>query len=582
MKKNYLPLIILVASTTLFFGCSRMDSQMNSEKKDVVTQAQVDSAYELPVYDADNARNEVEPLVKPSFQFYGLMGVREESNSMVLGTVRTLNQPESNIPQEEVNRENYDQQDDNPVKLVTQQPVSTFSIDVDTGSYANVRRLLAAGQLPPTDAVRAEEMINYFDYAYPVPESTTPFSVTRELAQTPWNPNTLLLHIGLQGYDMPVDQLPSSSLVFLIDVSGSMQSPNKLELLKSSLKLLTNQLDAKDKVSIVVYAGASGVVLQPTAGNKKSQIIRALEQLEAGGSTNGADGIHLAYSMAEEAFIKDGINRVIIATDGDFNVGTVNHEQLMDLIEEKRKSGIALSTLGFGTGNYNDYLMEQLADHGNGNYAYIDNLNEAQKVLVDEMNSTLMTIAKDVKIQVEFNPALVSEYRLIGYENRQLKREDFNNDKVDAGEIGAGHTVTAIYEIALVGSKGNRIEELRYQPTVETSINSNELAHLRVRYKQPDSDKSQLLEWPITQDQQLASLQEASNAFRFSTAVAGFAQQLRGGQYLEEFGYPQIFELARAARGDDPFGYRGNFIQMVQLAQSLTTSHASLQTSSLE
>ena len=580
MKKNYLPLIVLVASTTLFFGCSRMDSQMNSEKKDVVTQAQVDSAYELPVYDADNARNEVEPLVKPSFQFYGLMGVREESNSMVLGSVRTI---DNNIPQEDVNRENYDHKDDNPIKQATQQPVSTFSIDVDTGSYANVRRLLAAGQLPPGDAVRSEEMINYFDYAYPLPESTTtPFSVIRELAQTPWNPDTLLLHIGLQGYDMPVDQLPASNLIFLIDVSGSMRRPNKLELLKSSLKLLTNQLDTKDKVSIVVYAGASGVVLQPTAGNKKAQIIRALEQLKAGGSTNGADGIRLAYSLAEEAFIKDGINRVIIATDGDFNVGTVNHEQLMDLIEEKRKSGIALSTLGFGTGNYNDYLMEQLADHGNGNYAYIDNLNEAQKVLVDEMNSTLMTIAKDVKIQIEFNPALVSEYRLIGYENRQLKREDFSNDKVDAGEIGAGHTVTAIYEIALVGSKGNRIEELRYQPAAETSTNSNELAHLRVRYKQPESDKSKLLEWPITQDQQLTSLQEASNAFRFSAAVAGFAQQLRGGQYLEEFGYSQILELAQIARGDDPFGYRGGFIQMVQLAQSLTTSHASLQTNRTE
>ena len=580
MKKNYLPLIMIVASTTFFIGCSRMDSQVGSEKKDVATQAQVDSAYELPPYDSDNTRNEVEPAVKPSFQFYGLLGVSEERNSMVIGSVRNI---DNNIPQEDVNRENYDHKDDNPIKQVAQQPVSTFSIDVDTGSYANVRRLLTSGQLPPKDSVRSEEMINYFDYAYPVPESATiPFSVTRELAQTPWNPNTLLLHIGLQGYDMPADQLPASNLVFLIDVSGSMRRPNKLELLKSSLKLLTNQLDTKDKVSIVVYAGASGVVLQPTAGNKKAQIIRALEQLKAGGSTNGADGIRLAYSLAEEAFIKDGINRVIIATDGDFNVGTVNHEQLIDLIEEKRKSGIALSTLGFGTGNYNDYLMEQLADHGNGNYAYIDNLNEAQKVLVDEMNSTLMTIAKDVKIQVEFNPALVSEYRLIGYENRQLKREDFSNDKVDAGEIGAGHTVTAIYEIALVGSKGNRIEELRYQPTTGTSIKSNELAHLRVRYKQPDSDKSQLLEWPITQDQQLTSLQDASDTFQFSAAVAGFAQQLRGGQYLEEFGYQQILELARIARGGDPFGYRGGFIQMVQLAQSLTSSHVSLQTGSSE
>ena len=534
--KKYLMLTIIVAMTVFFIGCSQQVGQTKAKEQSV-------------------------------FDYYSLL-----SDSSSLKAYSDPWPSENVIKSEKVNREKYDHQEDNPIKLAAQQPVSTFSIDVDTGSYANVRRLLMSGNLPSKDTIRAEEMINYFDYAYPLPESTTtPFSVTRELAQTPWNPDTLLLHIGLQGYDMPVEQLPASNLVFLIDVSGSMQYPDKLELLKSSLKLLTNQLDARDKVSIVVYAGASGVVLQPTAGNKKAQIIRALEQLEAGGSTNGADGIRLAYSLAEEAFIKDGINRVIIATDGDFNVGTVNHEQLMDLIEEKRKSGIALSTLGFGTGNYNDYLMEQLADHGNGNYAYIDNLNEAQKVLVDEMNSTLMTIAKDVKIQVEFNPALVSEYRLIGYENRQLKREDFTNDKVDAGEIGAGHTVTAIYEIALVGSKGNRIEELRYQPTAETSINSNELAHLRVRYKQPESDKSKLLEWPITQDQQLTSLQEASNAFRFSAAVAGFAQQLRGGQYLEEFGYPQILELAQISRGDDPFGYRGGFIQMVQLAQSLTT-----------
>jgi Ca-activated chloride channel family protein len=345
------------------------------------------------------------------------------------------------LASEPVDREEYAHLVDNGIKLAAENPVSTFSIDVDTGSYSNVRRMLTHGQIPRQDAVRTEEMVNYFSYDYPVPEDKkTPFSIHTEMTATPWNPDTKLLHVGIKGYDVAKDQLPPSNLVFLVDVSGSMNSADKLGLLKSSLTLLSKQLSHEDRISIAVYAGAAGAVLPPTAGDQTATIQAALDALSAGGSTNGGAGIRLAYNLAEQGFIKNGINRVIIATDGDFNVGTVNFEALKDLVEEKRKTGISLTTLGFGSGNYNDHLMEQLADVGNGNYAYIDTLHEAQKVLVDEISSTLNTIAKDVKIQIEFNPDVVAEYRLIGYENRLLNREDFNNDKIDAGEIGAGHT----------------------------------------------------------------------------------------------------------------------------------------------
>ncbi|MBT8443868.1 MAG: VWA domain-containing protein, partial [Gammaproteobacteria bacterium] len=356
-------------------------------------------------------------------------------------------------PSEPLDRENYDHFDENPVKLVSDHPVSTFSIDVDTGSYSNVRRFLNGGTLPPEDAVRVEELINYFSYDYPVPDSLDqPFSVSTDVAAAPWNADKLLLQIGIKGYELSTAERKSANLVFLVDVSGSMNSQDKLPLLKNALKMLTRQLSAEDRVSMVVYAGASGIVLEPTAGDEHARISRALDQLTAGGRTNGASGIRMAYDMAEEGFIEGGINRVVLATDGDFNVGTVDFDALIDIVERERKVGTSLTTLGFGSGNYNDHLMEQLADAGNGNHAYIDTLNEARKVLVDQLGSTLQTIAKDVKIQVEFNPAVVAEYRLIGYENRVLRREDFNNDKIDAGEIGAGHTVTAIYELALVDS----------------------------------------------------------------------------------------------------------------------------------
>jgi Ca-activated chloride channel family protein len=470
-----------------------------------------------------------------------------------------------------LDRENYAHFDENPVKLVAEHPVSTFSIDVDTGAYANVRRFLREGRLPVHDAVRVEELINYFSYNYQTPaDKRRPFSVTTAIAPAPWDSNRHLLQIGIKGYDIGKEVLPPANLVFLIDVSGSMRSANKLELLKTSLKLLARHLRKQDRISIVVYAGASGVVLQPVAGDAGGQIIAALDALTAGGSTNGGDGIRLAYAMAEQAFIKNGINRVLLATDGDFNVGTVNFEALKNLVEEKRKSGIALTTLGFGTGNYNDRLMEQLADAGNGNYAYIDNLNEAQKVLVEQMSATMLTIAKDVKIQIEFNPETVVEYRLIGYENRALRREDFANDKVDAGEIGAGHTVTALYEIVLRGSAGRRVEPLRYaakQPPREGE--TEELAFLRIRYKLPESEKSELMEWPLKKAGMLADLSQATEDFRFSAAVAAFGQMLRGGKYTGEMSYERVAELARNARGNDRFGYRGEFIQLVNLARSL-------------
>src|SRR5688572_4065143 len=389
------------------------------------------------------------------------------------------------VYQQSTNTERYEHKDDNPVHLVTEQPVSTFSIDVDTGAYANVRRFLNGGQLPPQDAVRVEEMINYFDYRYAPPASRdVPFRVATEVAPAPWNPQALLMKIGIKGFEVAAAERPPANLVFLIDVSGSMQSPDKLPLLKNAFRLLTDQLTARDRVSMVVYAGNSGVVLEPTAGDQKHKIREAIDRLEAGGSTNGAEGIERAYELAKAAHIPRGINRVVLATDGDFNVGVVNFDALVDMAERHRESGTALTTLGFGSGNYNDKLLEQLADAGNGNYAYIDSLGEARKVLVAELSSTLFTIAKDVKIQVEFNPAQVAEYRLVGYENRMLAREDFNNDKVDAGEIGAGHRITALYEVIPVGAKG-RIDDLRYAAPATKSAGNGELANVKLRYKMP-------------------------------------------------------------------------------------------------
>lgn len=471
--------------------------------------------------------------------------------------------------QQETNTEKYAHLNDNPVQLTIENPVSTFSIDVDTGSYSNVRRMLNNGSLPPADSVRAEEFINYFDYGYEPPRDLSqPFSVTTEIAPAPWSNQRHLLLIGIQGYKVAKEKIPASNLVFLIDSSGSMNSSDKIELLKASFKQMVAQLREQDRVSIVVYAGSAGLVLPPTPGNEHKKIIGALNQLQAGGSTNGGAGIELAYKMAQKAFIEHGVNRVILATDGDFNVGTVSTEALKTLIADKRKSGIALTTLGFGQDNYNDELAEQLADIGNGNHFYIDTLNEGRKVLVDELSATTLTIAKDVKIQIEFNPTIVTEYRLIGYANRMLKREDFNNDKIDAGDIGAGHNVTALYEITLQGSGGQQVDPLRYGNSDKKIEKGSELAFLRLRYKKPESDTSQLIEQPI---EKTTIAKESSERLRFATAVAAFADSLRGGTHLESFGTDKIASLARSSLGSDAFGYRAEFVSLIERTNKLQT-----------
>ncbi len=488
----------------------------------------------------------------------------------VMGIVAPQPSVAAAAPPPAVEREQYHPITAHAITRTVEQPVSTFSIDVDTGSYSNVRRFLNQGALPPPDAVRVEEMINYFDYHYPAPKSREqPFALLTEIAPSPWNSHNHLLRVALQSYRLDPAELPPANLVFLVDVSGSMQSPDKLDLLKSGLKLLLKQMDRQDSVALVVYAGASGVVLEPTAGDQRARIESALDSLSAGGSTNGGAGIRLAYQMARQAFKMGGINRILLATDGDFNVGTTDFATLKALVEQERRDGIALTTLGFGSGNYNDHLMEQLADAGNGNYSYIDSVREAHKVLVAQMGGTLHTLAQDVKIQIEFNPAQVSEYRLIGYENRQLNREDFNNDKVDAGEIGAGHSVTALYEITLAGQP-TAIEPLRYAapPAAATADEprSNELAHLRLRYKRPQQEQSQLLEEVVTRSQITPT---ASESLGFAAAVAAFGQRLRGSSTLGSFDYPAILALARQHKGADEEGYRGELVQLITLSQSL-------------
>lgn len=473
-------------------------------------------------------------------------------------------------------REDYNPIEENDFQLARSQPLSTFSIDVDRASYSNVRRFLDMGQLPPKDAVRIEELINYFDYDYPQPEGDTPFSLDTEISEAPWNRRHKLVRIGLQGRDVDLDALPPSNLVFLLDVSGSMSDANKLPLLKSALGLLVRELGARDRVSVVVYAGATGVALPPTAGDRPDEIMAALEQLEPGGTTAGAAGIEKAYELARENFIEGGNNRVILATDGDFNVGVSSEGALVRLIERERENDVFLTVLGFGTGNLQDAKMEQLANHGNGNYAYIDSLLEAKKVLVTEMGGTLLTIAKDVKIQVEFNPAKVLAYRLIGYENRMLRDRDFNDDSKDAGELGAGHSVTALYEVIPVGAETNvslpELDELNYQQTEvsEEAQDSDELMLVKLRYKQPEGDESQLISQPVIDAG--VRLDATSESFRFAAAVAEFGMLLRDSQYKGDASWQEVLALARDARGNDPQGYRNEFLQLVQNAQLISNS----------
>lgn len=476
-----------------------------------------------------------------------------------------------------MNTENYKHIDDNGYKLVNKDPLSTFSADVDRASYSNVRRFINGGSLPPADAVRIEEMINYFKYDYEQPKGADPFSITMEQSFCPWNPKHRLVHIGLQGKRIETDNLPASNLVFLIDVSGSMQSPDKLPLVKASLRLLVNELRPNDRVALVVYAGAAGEVLPSTPGNKKDVILQAIDKLEAGGSTAGGAGINLAYKVAKQNFLEKGNNRVILCTDGDFNVGTSSEGDLTRLIEEKRKDGVFLTVLGYGTGNYQDAKMESLADKGNGNYAYIDNLQEANKTLVTEMGGTLLTIAKDVKIQVEFNPAKVKAYRLVGYENRVLNNEDFNNDKKDAGEIGSGHTVTALYEIIPAGSNESvaGTDPLKYQQTLtaSTAAATDEMLTIKFRYKKPDGETSILMTRTLTDDKGAATA-ITSNDFRFASAVAAFGMLLRDSEHKGEASYDKVLELARGAKGKDNEGYRAEFIRLVEAAKLLKQSAA--------
>lgn len=459
--------------------------------------------------------------------------------------------------------ERYDGREVSPIHHVRADPVSTFSVDVDTGAYANMRRFVGQGQLPPRDAVRTEELINYFRYAYPLPaDRSQPFSVTTDLAATPWNPNTRLLRIGLRGYDLPRNARPPANLVFLVDVSGSMSSADKLPLVKSALAQLAGELGEQDRVSIVVYAGAAGLVLEPT--NDAGKIRAALERLEAGGSTAGGAGLQLAYQVARDNMIRGGVNRVILATDGDFNVGVTGTKPLIEMIERERDSGVTLTALGFGEGNYNEAMMEQVADHGNGNYAYIDSALEAKKVLGEEMGSTLFTIAKDVKIQVEFNPAQVSQYRLLGYENRALREEDFDNDRVDAGDIGAGHQVTAIYEIVPAGLPGWTSPRRYDDPLPASATRTGELAFVRLRYKLPDGQTSRLIERPVAASL-LAAPRAPSGDFAFATAVAAYGQALRGDPLLKGYSFDRIAQLA--GRQED--FWRQEFVRLVGVAGSL-------------
>ena len=458
-----------------------------------------------------------------------------------------------------------------PVHAVADTPVSTFAVDVDTASYSNVRRFLTQGQTPPGDAVRTEELVNYFRYDYPLPgDRGAPFSVTTDVAQTPWNPETRLLRVGLRGYDLNYRERPPANLVFLVDVSGSMDEPNKLPLVKSALSMLADNLRPQDRVSIVVYAGAAGLVLPPT-GDPRA-IKAAVDSLSAGGSTAGGEGIQLAYATARMNFRAEGVNRVILATDGDFNVGITDQKQLEQLIEKERDDGITLTTLGFGEGNLNDAMMEAIADKGNGNYAYIDNAMEARKVLDEEMSSTLFTIAKDVKVQVEFNPAQVSEYRLIGYENRALKEQDFNNDHVDAGDIGAGHQVTALYEIVPAGAHGwlgqRRYQENKRGNPMAFAGSSGELAFVKLRYKLPNGDASKLIEHPVS-GSLLRDAAPPSGDMAFAVAVAGFAQKLRGDTMLGDWSYADIRRLAGTQWSFSQQGYwRQEFLKLVDLAGS--------------
>ncbi len=488
----------------------------------------------------------------------------------VAGGVAHLSE-EREFKDPQLNTESYEPLVENPFLRAVDNPVSTFSIDVDTASYSIVRRFIRDGQLPPRDSVRIEELINYFPYEDAPPAGDEPFSVSIEMAGCPWSSGHRLARIGLKGREIMREAQPGRNLVFLLDVSGSMASPAKLPLVKSALTRLVRELDGRDDVSIVVYAGASGLILPTTRGDAKSEILQALDRLEAGGSTNGGEGLELAYRMAHESFVPGGINRVILATDGDFNVGITDKGKLLRFIEDEARKGVFLTVLGFGMGNYKDDMLEMLADHGNGNYAYIDSLREARKVLVEQIGATMMTIAKDVKIQVEFNPARVGAYRLIGYENRLLRPKDFNDDSKDAGEIGAGHTVTALYELVPPDAIEALpvVDALKYQTVSPTdqAVEGREAFTVKLRYKEPDSETSRLLTYPV--EDAAVSFESASDSFRFSAAVAAFGMILRESENRGSVSLDQVLEIAQDSLGEDEGGYRQGFIELVRSAEPL-------------
>lgn len=533
---------------------------------------------DLPPLDMDLALQPImeEPVVvegAPAPASAKMADRRERTNAMSDGLAQLSALPDVIGDQVllpvESDTEAFANADQNPVHVTVETPVSTFSVDVDTASYAIIRNSLNNGVLPPKDAVRVEEMINYFpyDYAAPAP-GTLPFQPTISVTDTPWNPDTRLVHLAIQGEMPALENRPPLNLVFLIDTSGSMQDANKLPLLKQSFRLMLGQLSPTDEISIVTYAGSAGQVLEPTPASDRTTILAALDRLEAGGATAGQQGLQQAYSVAEAMGQEDGsVSRIILATDGDFNVGISDPDALTDYISDKRDSGTYLSVLGFGRGNLDDQTMQALAQNGNGQAAYIDTLNEAQKVLVDQLTGALFPIADDVKIQVEFNPATVAEYRLIGYETRALNREDFNNDAVDAGEIGAGHSVTAIYEVTPVGSPAILNNPLRYQTTQENTADSSELGFLRMRYKLPGETISQLIEAPIPLETGAATAD-----VEFSTAIAGFGQLLRGSTYVADWSWGDAIALANTAKGDDPYGYRAEAIQLMRLAETLSAN----------
>ena len=489
---------------------------------------------------------------------------KERKNKAKVTSYVGVNSAPSQMSNRVSENESYGRIEENIFKSVSTAPLSTFSIDVDKAGYSNIRRMLNNGQEVPEDAVKIEEMVNYFAYNYPQPTGKDPFSITADVVNSPWNQDAKLVRIGLKGKDISLDNVPASNLVFLLDVSGSMEDPNKLPLLKAALNVLVDRLREKDKVSIVVYAGAAGLVLPPTSGAEKQLIRNAIENLSAGGSTAGGAGIELAYKVAAENFSKGGNNRIILATDGDFNVGASNDRSMENLIEEKRKSGVFLTCLGFGMGNYKDSKLETLADKGNGNHAYIDTMQEAQKVLGTEFFGTLYTIAKDVKIQVEFNPAKVQAYRLIGYENRLLNDEDFKDDTKDAGELGSGHTVTALYEIIPVGVKSKYlkdIDNLKY--TKQTNQNyTDEMLTVKFRYKEPDGDTSKLIVKTVKDNN--SSIESANEDLKFSAAVALFGMQLRNSEFINTKKKTDVIALAEAGKGNDKDGYRAEFIRLVK------------------